>query len=91
MPPYPLWVHGVEAVRTWLGTLSDACRTGRFMPVAANGSPGLAFYRPAHAGGPYNAAAIQVIEQSAGRIIGIHSFFDARLFDLFGVPPTLPR
>jgi RNA polymerase sigma-70 factor (ECF subfamily) len=91
MPPFPLWLRGVDEMRTWFGTLTDACRAGRFLPITANGSPGLAFYKPTGPGGRYEAAGIQVMEQSAGQILGIHTFFDPRLFALFGAPATLAR
>src|SRR5262249_48703314 len=35
MPPYPLWLRGIEAVRAWLGTVDDECKSGRFLSVAA--------------------------------------------------------
>jgi RNA polymerase sigma-70 factor, ECF subfamily len=76
MPPHPLWLQGVDAVRTWFDTLSGGCRHGRYLPVSANGSPGLAFYRPARPDGPYEAYGIQVMELSGARIIGIHVFLD---------------
>ena len=90
MPPHPLWLHGVDAVRTFFGTFAAACQTARALPVAVNGSPGLAFYKPTGPAGRYEAFGIQVIEQSEGRIIGIHAFLDPRLVALFGVPITPP-
>jgi len=78
-------------VHTWFGTLTDACRAGRFLPIAANGSPGLAFYKPTGLGGRHDAAGIQVMEQSEGQIVGIHTFLEPRLFALFGAPTTLAR
>ena len=32
-----------------------------------------------------------MIEESEGKIIGVHAFLDPRLFALFGVPLTLAR
>jgi RNA polymerase sigma-70 factor, ECF subfamily len=60
------------------------------LPVAANGSPGLALYKPT-SDGRYEAFGIKVIEQSGRKITGIHAFLDARLFGLFGLPLTLSR
>jgi RNA polymerase sigma-70 factor (ECF subfamily) len=91
MPPHPLWLSGIDAVRTWFGTVAEAALSERFVPIAANGSPGLAFYRPTGPGGLYEAFGIQAIEQSEGKIIGIHAFLDPRLFGLFGLPLTLAR
>ena len=91
MPPYRLWLRGIDAMRTLLRHLADANCNGRCSPIAANGSPGLAFYKPTGPGGRHEAFGIEVIEQSEGKIIGIHAFLDPRLFALFGVPPTLAR
>ena len=88
MPPYPLWLRGIEAVRIWFGA-ANACWTARFVPVATNGSPGLAIYKPTGPDGAYEAFGIQVIEQSQGKIVGIHAFLDPRLFALFDAPLTL--
>jgi RNA polymerase sigma-70 factor, ECF subfamily len=91
MPPHPLWLRGIDAVRTFFGTVADASRHVRCLPIAANGSPGVAVYKPTGPGGRHEAFSIEVIEQSAGKIIGIHAFLDSRLFALFGVPLTLTR
>jgi len=90
MPPHPLWVQGIGAVRTFFRTIAGAGRGGRFVPVAANGTPGLALYKPSGHGGRLEPFSIEVFEQSDGRIIGIHAFLEPRLFALFGLPPTLP-
>jgi RNA polymerase sigma-70 factor (ECF subfamily) len=91
MPPYPMWLRGVDAVRTFFGTIAGTDPRPRCLPIAANGSPGFAIYKPTGPGGRYEAFGIEVIEQSEGRIIGVHAFLDPRLFALFGVPPTLTR
>jgi RNA polymerase sigma-70 factor (ECF subfamily) len=73
-----------EPQTRWCGV--GARRT--ITPNAANGSPGLAFYKPS-GGGLHKAYSIQVMEQSEGKIIGIHAFLDPRPFAVFGLPPTL--
>ena len=88
MPPYPLWLRGIEAVRIWFGA-ANTCWTARFVPMATNGSPGLAIYKPTGPDGAFEAFGIQVIEQSQGKIVGIHAFLDPRLFALFDAPLTL--
>ena len=88
MPPYPLWLRGIEAVRIWFGAV-NTCWTARFVPMATNGSPGLAIYKPTGPDGVFEAFGIQVIEQSQGKIVGIHAFLDPRLFALFDAPLTL--
>jgi RNA polymerase sigma-70 factor (ECF subfamily) len=91
MPPYPLWLRGIDAVRTFFGTIAGVNRNARLVPVAANGSPGVAVYKSTGPGGRHEAFGIEVIEQSEGKIIGIHAFLEPRLFALFDVPLTLTR
>ncbi len=76
MPPYPLWLRGIDAVRTCFGTIADACRNARFLPVAANGSPGLAVYKPT---GP------------SGRLRGVRHRGDRAVRGQDHRDPRLPR
>jgi RNA polymerase sigma-70 factor (ECF subfamily) len=90
MPPYELWLRGHPDIRRWLLGSGAACRGSRMLPTTANGTPAFGQYRPSDAGGGHEPFALQVIEVSAGRIIGLNSFLDtARLFPLFGLPPRL--
>jgi RNA polymerase sigma-70 factor (ECF subfamily) len=90
MPPYPLWMRGPDNIRQWMLGVGSVCRGSRLVPVAANGMPAFAHYHPAPEGGGYEAWALQVIEISEGRIVGINSFLDtAALFPLFGLALTL--
>ena len=60
--------------RSWSSPGPSACRGSRLVPTtAANGCPAFAQYRPDPAGG-YAPWALQVLEISAGRIVGM-SFF----------------
>jgi RNA polymerase sigma-70 factor, ECF subfamily len=85
MPPFELWMQGPDDIRRWLLAV-DAFGQERFTPVSANGSPAVAVYRPREPGDQPTAFAIQVLENIAGRIGGIHVFLDPALFDLFGLP-----
>jgi RNA polymerase sigma-70 factor (ECF subfamily) len=85
MPPFELWMQGPDDIRRWLLAV-DAFGQERFTPVSANGSPAVAVYRPREPGDQPIAFAIQVLENIAGRIVGIHVFLDPALFDLFGLP-----
>jgi RNA polymerase sigma-70 factor (ECF subfamily) len=86
MPPYSLWLRGVDQVRAWMLGTGHGCRGSRLVPVTANGTPAFGQYRPSPAGG-HQAFALQVIEIVDGRISGINSFLDtAALFPLFGLP-----
>ncbi|MPZ86895.1 MAG: sigma-70 family RNA polymerase sigma factor [Nitriliruptorales bacterium] len=92
MPPYQLWLRGLVEIRRWLLGPGAECRGSRLVPTVANGSPAFGQYRPSGAGGSYEPWALQVVEVSAGRIIGLNSFLDtARLFPLFGLPPRPDR
>ena len=85
MPPFELWMQGPADIRRWLLAV-DAFGQEQFTPVAANGSPAVAAYRPRSPGGRPTAFSIQVLDVVAGRIGAIHVFLDPALFDLFGLP-----
>ena len=90
MPPLELWLRGHADIRAWFLGTGIGCRGSRLVPVAANGSPAFGQYRASGPGGRHEPWALQVIEISAGRIVGLNSFLDTeRLFPLFGLPPHL--
>ncbi len=90
MPPYALWLQGpVEIVRWHVGPGAE-CRGSRLLPTGANGSPAYGQYRPSGPGGRHEPWALQVLEISDGRIVGLNAFLDtATLFPLFGLPLSL--
>ncbi len=89
MPPYALWLQGPLEISRWLLGHGIGCRGSRLVTTAANGSVAFGQYRPAPDGG-HEPWALQVIETSADRVVGISSFLDtATLFPLFGLPPRL--
>jgi RNA polymerase sigma-70 factor (ECF subfamily) len=85
MPPFDFWLRGRDDIRQWLIAV-DALSDHLLTPVAANGSPAAAVYRPESPGGAPAAFAIHVLDVIAGRIGAIHSFIDPGLFELFGLP-----
>jgi RNA polymerase sigma-70 factor (ECF subfamily) len=86
MPPYSMWLRGHEAYRAWLLGPGNGCRGSRLVPLVANGAPAFAQYRPSGPGGSYEPFALQVLEISDGRIVGMNAFLDTEsLFPLFGV------
>jgi len=90
MPPLELWLRGHADIRAWFLGTGIGCRGSRLVPVAANGSPAFGQYRAGGPGGRHEPWALQVIEISAGRIVGLNSFLDTeQLFPLFGLPPHL--
>ncbi len=87
MPPYDLWLRGPGEIVAWLRGMGAECRGSRLLPTAANGSPAFGQYRGSARGPGHDAWALQVIEISGGRIIGLSSFLDtARIFPAFGLP-----
>ena len=89
MPPFAMWLRGQEEICGWMLGPGHGCRDSRLIPVVANGAPAFAQYRPSPDGG-HAPWALQVLEISAGRIVGLNSFLDTdALFPLFGLPPRL--
>lgn len=88
MPPFEMWLRGVDDIRDWYLGFGSGCRGARILPVAANGMLSIAQYKPDPAGGQ-QTWAIHVLETSGGRISHIHHFLDPRLFPRFGLPTHL--
>ncbi|MEU6364623.1 sigma-70 family RNA polymerase sigma factor [Streptomyces sp. NPDC046931] len=87
MPPFDLWLRGTADITGFMTTLGSACAGSRLVPVAVNGLPGFAQYKPDPDTGGFTAWAVQVLETSDGRISGFHCFLDTkRWFPLFGLP-----
>jgi RNA polymerase sigma-70 factor (ECF subfamily) len=90
MPPYALWLRGHDDISRFYVGQGAACRGSRLIPTAASGLPAFGHYKPSSTGSGYEPWALQVIEISAGRIVGLHHFLDTeRMFPLFGLPPRL--
>ncbi len=89
MPPFDLWLRGHAEIQAWMLGTGNGCRGSRLVPTVANGSPAFGQYRPAADGG-HEPWALQVVEISGGRIVGLNNFLDTdRWFPLFGLPPRL--
>ncbi|MGP4044996.1 sigma-70 family RNA polymerase sigma factor [Streptomyces sp. 2A115] len=87
MPPFDLWLTGPEDITGFMTTLGAPCANSRLVPVAVNGLPGFAQYKPDPDTGGFTPWAVQVLEISEGRIAGFHCFLDTkRWFPLFGLP-----
>jgi RNA polymerase sigma-70 factor (ECF subfamily) len=88
MPPYSMWLRGHDAYRAWLLGPGHGCRGSKLVPLVANGAPAFAQYRPSGPGGTFEPFALQVLEISDGRIVGMNAFLDTEsLFPLFGAGP----
>ncbi len=98
MPPFPLWLHGRDAVRTFLdGFLfagPGASSRYRILPTRANGLPALAVYQRASGDDArFVPAAIDVITIRGDGIRELVAFLtvDPGLsFARFGLPDALP-
>lgn len=89
MPPYEMWLQGRDDVIAWMVGVGRECQGSRLLPTMANGCPAFAQYRPSGPQGQHQPWALQVLEISDGRIAGITSFLDTRLFPLLGLPTHL--
>jgi len=90
MPPYDMWLSGRDNIFTWWLGPGIECRGSRLLPAGrANGVPAYGQYKPDPNGG-YAPWALQVHEQSHGRLVELTFFLDTqRLFPLFGLPARL--
>jgi RNA polymerase sigma-70 factor (ECF subfamily) len=90
MPPFDLWLLGPSDMAGFMTTLGAGCAGSRLVPVAVNGLPGYAHYKPDPERGGYTPWAVQVLELSEGRIAALHCFLDTRrFFPLFGLAGRL--
>jgi RNA polymerase sigma-70 factor, ECF subfamily len=90
MPPFELWLQGVDELRAWWKGFGCGCRGSRLLEVRANGTPAFAQYRPAEDGDGWTPWAIMLLEIRDGKLAGIGNYLDTeRLFPLFGVPMRL--
>jgi RNA polymerase sigma-70 factor (ECF subfamily) len=88
MPPYELWLEGIDELVAWFTGPGIVCQNGRLIPVNVNGSAGFGnyhFVKP----GLWEPWAIQVVEVAGGRITGHHNYLYPELFAEFGLPPCL--
>ncbi len=90
LTPYPVWLRGPDAVRSWFTGPGVGCRGSRLVPVLANGAPAYGQYRPCADGTGYVPWALHVLDIAGERIAGISTFLDTdRFFPRFGLPDRL--
>ncbi|KOU14593.1 sigma-70 family RNA polymerase sigma factor [Streptomyces sp. WM6368] len=91
MPPFDLWLQGHEDIAAWHLNQGIGCKGSRLIPTTANGMPAFGQYRPREDWRPgHTPWALQVLEISHGKIVGLNAFLDtARWFPLFGLPEQL--
>ena len=89
MPPFSLWLQGVEDIVAWMLGPGAACRGSRMVPTSANGMPAFGQYKPSEDGG-HEPWGLHVLEIEDGKVTGLTVFLDtATLFPVFGLPPRL--
>jgi RNA polymerase sigma-70 factor, ECF subfamily len=92
MPPFDLWLQGVEDIRKWWVGPGAPCKGSKLQPLTANGMPGFAQWRPNPEGDGFHAWAVQVLAIRNGRIAGYTAFLDVEtLFPMWGLPLRLDR
>ncbi|MEV6730000.1 MULTISPECIES: sigma-70 family RNA polymerase sigma factor [unclassified Streptomyces] len=91
MPPFDLWLQGHADIAGWHLNQGIGCKGSRLVPTTANGLPAFGQYRPREDGKPGHVPwALQVLEISDGKIVGLNAFLDTdRWFPLFGLPEQL--
>jgi RNA polymerase sigma-70 factor, ECF subfamily len=95
MPPWPIWFQGRDTVLSALAASWNPDRPGyvgrfRTLAVGANRQPAGASYTQMPGDAEYRPFALAVLRIEGGVVAEIVAFHDVRLFDLFGLPATLP-
>jgi RNA polymerase sigma-70 factor (ECF subfamily) len=89
MPPYAFWLRGRDAFGPWLRSNVTACGYARLVLTEANGSPAVALYRSGSSG-VLKASGLHVLAWRRDQVVSLHAFLDPALFELFGLPETMP-
>jgi RNA polymerase sigma-70 factor, ECF subfamily len=88
MPPYDVWLEGIDELVAWFTGPGIVCENGRLVPLNVNGTAGFGNYHFVEPG-LWEPWAIQIIEVAGGRITGHHNFLYPELFAEFGLPPRI--
>jgi RNA polymerase sigma-70 factor (ECF subfamily) len=89
MPPWLQWFVGREAVRSFFAMAWKTCGGLRLKPTAANGQPAFAIYEYSRTEGRWGAHSIHVLTFENDEISAVTLFLEPRLFEAFGLAPTL--
>ncbi|MFL5620882.1 MAG: sigma-70 family RNA polymerase sigma factor [Gemmatimonadaceae bacterium] len=84
MPPYEMWLQGLDSISTWLLSFGLGCRGSVLVPVeACGGTPAFAQYRRM---GEWPWALI-LLDVQGDRVTSMTSYLDVEtLFPRFGLP-----
>jgi RNA polymerase sigma-70 factor, ECF subfamily len=90
MPPFTGWYSGPEDISRLIDTQCPAEGPGdmKLVPTMANGQVAYGLYM--RDGDVYRPFNLPVLTLSADGVSHVSCFFDLRLFETFGLPPTLP-
>ena len=88
MPPYTLWLQGIDAIESWWRGPGEVCRGSRTITIRANGQPAVAVYHPVSST-RWEPFAIHVLETACGQIEAITHFMGAEVFHEFNLPAEL--
>ncbi|MBD0022563.1 sigma-70 family RNA polymerase sigma factor [Gordonia pseudamarae] len=88
MPPFELWLHGIDNIERWWRGPGQVCRNSRTIVTAANGQPAVAVYHD-NGTGLWLPFAIHVLDTSDDAITGITHFMGIEVFDQFGLPESV--
>jgi RNA polymerase sigma-70 factor (ECF subfamily) len=92
MPPYDIWLQGVEEIVKWWVGPGAPCRGSKLQPLSANGMPAFAQWRPNPDCDGYHAWALQVLDIKDQRIVGYTAFLDVdTLFPMWDMPLRLDK
>jgi RNA polymerase sigma-70 factor (ECF subfamily) len=87
MPPFTLWLWGVENVKAWMLGRGAGCRGSKLVRVRANGVPAFAQYKAD--GSPWS---LFLLEVEGGKVVTQTFFLDCQnLYPYFDLPMTSPR
>ena len=88
MPPFDLWLQGVDNLVGWFQGEGIVCEGGRLLPIDVSGIRGFGNYHRV-ADGVWEPFAIQIIDVVDGQITGHHNFLYPELFAAFGLPDRI--
>jgi RNA polymerase sigma-70 factor (ECF subfamily) len=91
MPPFTGWYQGPENIGRLIANQCPAQGPGDLLmlPTEANGQPAFAMYLRDE-NGDYQAFSLHVVSVTTGGVDHVAMFFDLSLFEVFGMPDSLP-
>ena len=91
MPPFTAWFQGAETIGALIANQCPAQGPGDLLllPTEANGQPAFAMYLRDE-NGDYQAFSLHVVSMAGDAVDHVAMFFDLSLFEVFGMPESLP-